>query len=184
MTYNFGFRPSRGRAREAGNPIFHVTRRFHVTQDGVNSPTVDTTGVTAFLAECCIRDPQASVGAVELYEAYVAWCGRHHRQPAVNQWMGRRLNALDGLKRVRGPGRGGPRRWIGIELRPLTGLVGETSPVDRRIGSELRPLTGLVGETPHPPMHPRLHPPMRSSVRTPVSVGQPERSFLARVDLA
>ncbi len=71
---------------------------------------MDTLG--AFLAECCVLDPNAQVTVGGLYEIYVGWCGSSYR--LSRQSFGRQLKSRGFTQGRRH--KGGNRYWIGLGL--------------------------------------------------------------------
>ena len=70
--------------------------------------------LTAFLEDCCLRDPLGRIPAGLLYQAYRAWCARTGNVPLPQNLFGLQLR-----RRGFSPRRahGGTRLWQGIILR-------------------------------------------------------------------
>jgi putative DNA primase/helicase len=70
---------------------------------------MDTLG--AFIEECCVAGPGASVKATPLYEAYKAWCEQNGETYQKQKWFGMRLTER-GFERMKS----GVYWWHGIGL--------------------------------------------------------------------
>jgi putative DNA primase/helicase len=74
-------------------------------RDGLGAPDEITDATAAyreemdvlgeFLRECCIVDPNARVGAGNLYQRYVEWCGAMKEHPLTQTAFGRQLGERD-----------------------------------------------------------------------------------------
>src|SRR5207249_1824718 len=71
---------------------------------------MDTVG--AFIAECCVSDPNAQVSVKDLYEAYPKWSERHGEESMSRSKFGARL-LEKGYKRTR---TNAARGWQGLRL--------------------------------------------------------------------
>jgi putative DNA primase/helicase len=71
--------------------------------------------LAAFLADCCIVDPNARVLNKELYTAYESWCRENGEEPLGQRSLGRSLGER-GFTPIR-IGRKGERGWVGLRLR-------------------------------------------------------------------
>jgi len=73
--------------------------------------------VGRFLAECCTREPQAEVGATNLYRAYQAWCERAGEKARAQAEFGEEMarHSLPSERRTAGPDKG-RKRYRGLAL--------------------------------------------------------------------
>jgi putative DNA primase/helicase len=79
-----------------------------------------------FLTECCILDPQASVTAKGLWDAWKSWCEQSGEREGTQRGLGLRL-AERGFEQARGAK--GVRSWRGLRLLgPDEGPSGDTYP--------------------------------------------------------
>ncbi len=70
--------------------------------------------LSAFLEDCCLRDPLGRIPAGLLYQAYRAWCARTGNVPLPQNLFGLQLRRRGFLPRRT---HGGTRLWQGIILR-------------------------------------------------------------------
>ena len=67
--------------------------------------------------ECCTREPQAEVGATNLYRAYQAWCERAGEKARAQAEFGEEMarHSLPSERRTAGPDKG-RKRYRGLAL--------------------------------------------------------------------
>lgn len=71
--------------------------------------------VGAFIEEGCVRDPQATIVAGELYQAYKHWCEANGHLPVSNTRLAQQLAERDYQKGQRTST--GRNTWVGLRLR-------------------------------------------------------------------
>lgn len=91
----------------------HRLNKPRAVREATDTYQADMDVLGAFLGECCVTIPQASVAATELYKAYVSWSEAAKERPVSQKWFGISLSERGLYTKYRGNGR---VYWRGIGL--------------------------------------------------------------------